>query len=346
MPLGAQHAWIEYQPKHELPPVIDGNSAAVWWQGELVLFHSDSRPTISRGPDQFNLSPAIPVNFVTDEPKTVWIEAAWADPEGSILVWYHTEPRACDGRLAAPQIGAGISLDGGYTVYDLGIVLRAGDEPNCQSQNGFFASGHGDFSVVLDPTSGYFYFYFTNYAGPASGQGVVAARLAYEDRFGPVGRVAKFHEGAWESPGLEGPVSAIFPATKTWDRADTDSFWGPSVHFNEHLGVWVMLLNRACCAPEWPQAGIYLSFAPQLDSPAAWQAPRLLLARGQLIHLPGFYPQILGLGPNGTDTLGDEVSRLYVQGMSIWNLRFSWDPPPPQEEEDDLDDLPHMNLKP
>jgi hypothetical protein len=323
-----QTAWLEPATKHELPPVIDGNSAAVWWKGELILFHSDSRPTLSRGPHQFALSPAIKINFVTDQPKTVWIEAAWVDHDDTIFVWYHTEPRVCGEKLASPQIGAGVSYDGGLTVYDLGIILAAGDEPDCEAKNGFFASGHGDFSVVPDEDSGYFYFFFTNYAGPADGQGVAVARMPMEDRFDPIAKVRKYRRGFWGSPGVGGRVTAIFPARATWDRADTNSFWGPSVHYNKHLDMWVMLLNHACCAPEWPQAGVYVSFAFRLDQPSSWQQPQQLMGRGQLYHLPGFYPQILGYGRDGTDTVGGRFSRLYVHGISNWRIHFSWNAAP------------------
>ena len=66
---------------------------------------------------------------------------------------------------------------------DLGTVLEA--RPNTlkpEAQNGYFAGGHGDFSVILDQEQRYFYFLFDNYSGPLEHQGVAVARMAFEDR--------------------------------------------------------------------------------------------------------------------------------------------------------------------
>jgi hypothetical protein len=48
------------------------------------------------------------------------------------------------------------SRDNGATWEDLGFVLTAPDDSlDCQALNGYFAGGHGDFSVALDaPGSG------------------------------------------------------------------------------------------------------------------------------------------------------------------------------------------------
>src|SRR5207247_10750632 len=73
-----------------------------------------------------------------------------------------------------------ISKDGGHSFDDLGIILTSGDSPNCNAGNGYFAGGHGDFTVVVDPWRFYFYFYFTNYGG--SSQGIAGARLPFSDR--------------------------------------------------------------------------------------------------------------------------------------------------------------------
>jgi hypothetical protein len=177
----AQSASLVPAPRQELPPVIDGNSAAFWSDGQLTLFHSTGIPSLSRGLDQFALSPAQPVQFDSAEHSPVWFEGAWADDDGTLFLWYHHEPGGlCPGSdLTAPRIGAAISYDGGATVQDLGIVLESGDPIDCSAKNGFFAGGHGDISVVLDHDRQYFYFFFTNYGGPLEGQGIAVARLAF-----------------------------------------------------------------------------------------------------------------------------------------------------------------------
>jgi hypothetical protein len=327
----AQQIQVKPVVAYELPPVIDGNTAAFWRDGVLTIFHSDGNPTISRGPSQFDLSPAIPVDFKSDQHRPVWFEAVWQDSDGTLFLWYHHEPKTCENGLVSPKIGAAISRDGGLSVEDLGIVLEAGDSPNCSAQNGFFSSGHGDMSAVFDETSGYFYFFFTNYGGPLATQGVVTARMALADRFEPAGKVHKFYNGTWQEPGLGGLTTPIFAAKTSWAEKEADSYWGPSVHWNTHLRQWVMLLNHACCYTGWPQRAIRISFNTDLAAAGLWKQAVAVLDGDQLPDRPAFYPQILGLDEGGTDTRGGQVSRLYVQGVSRWELIL--DPEAPRADE-------------
>jgi hypothetical protein len=68
-----------------------------------------------------------------------------------------------------------------------------------------------------------------------SQQGIAVARMTLADRFTPAGSVWKYHDGNWTEPGLRGLVTPILPTTTAWQRANTDSFWGPSIHWNRHL---------------------------------------------------------------------------------------------------------------
>src|SRR5204863_5309897 len=97
-----------------------------------------------------------------------------------------------------------VSTDNGRSFHDLGIVLESGDSPDCSAKNGFFAGGHGDFSVILDHESEYFYFLYDNYGGGVSSQGVAIARMAFADRNDPAGAVWKFYAGDWTEPGVRG----------------------------------------------------------------------------------------------------------------------------------------------
>ncbi len=327
----AQQVQVKPVTAHELPPVIDGNTAAYWRDGVFTIFHSDGNPTISQGSNQFDLGPAIPIYFNSDEHRPVWFEAVWQDSDGTLFLWYHHEPKTCENGLVAPKIGAAVSYDGGLTVEDLGIILEAGDSPNCEAQNGFFSSGHGDMSSVYDEASGYFYFFFTNYGGPLSTQGVVTARMSFADRFEPIGKVHKFYNGHWEEPGLGGLTTPIFQAKTGWQDKEADSYWGPSVHWNTHLHQWVMLLNHACCYSGWPQQAIRISFNADLAAAGSWKPAVTVLDGDQLPDRPGFYPQILGLDEDGTDNKGGRVSRLYVQGVSRWELILDPETPPPDE---------------
>lgn len=320
-----QSVYLRPAPQAQLPTHIDGNSPAFWSDGTLNLFSSTGDPEmISEAPGQFGPWSSSQVDVSQQQHFPLWIEAAWRDSDGTVFGWYHHEPGGVCGSkgLTAPKIGAVVSYDNGRTIQDLGIVLESGESPDCNSKNGFFAGGHGDFSVVPDREGKYFYFFFTNYGGPADEQGIAVARLSFEDRLNPAGAVWKYYQGEWTEPGVGGHMTPIFTAARTWQREDTDSFWGASVHWNTYLESYVMLLNHACCKPGWPQEGIYVTANADLSNPGAWGPPARLLTGSQIPTKPGYYPQVMGTGEAETDTLASAVSRLYIMGVSSWELVF------------------------
>ena len=325
----AQYAHVQPASHVALPKVIDGNTAATWAGGELHIFHSTGVPTRSKGPDQFKLANTESVSFNSAAHKPVWFEAVWRDEDGTLFLWYHNEPGGlCKGNdLTAPRIGAAVSYDNGKTVQDLGLILETGDPIDCSAKNGFFAGGHGDFSVIPDRENNFFYFLFTNYGGAHEEQGVAIARMNFADRLQPGSAVKKYYRGAWEEPGLGGRMSPIFPANVAWNDANTDSHWGPSIHWNTYLEQYVVLMNHACCKPGWPQVGVYASFNADLSRPQDWVYPWRILENSQIAHQPGYYPQVLGLEANGTDTLAGQVARLYVHGESDYEIIFSKETP-------------------
>jgi len=320
----AQRVEVRSAPTLALPSAVDSNSPAFWRDGQMVILTSAGVALLTSGRDQYYYEDDTEqVEFETSKHQPFWIEAAHLDDDGTLLAWYHHEPGGvCPDGLTAPVIGAMYSKDGGQTFFDLGIVLESGDPNNCRAQNGFFAGGHGDFLVILDREKRYFYFMFSNYAGDPKGQGVAVARMAYEDRMEPAGTLMKYFEGEWNEPGLGGRMSAIFPSKVTWERADADSFWGPSIHWNTHLQKYVVLLNRACCKPRWPQEGIYISFNDDLANPGGWAEPRQILAGSEIGYGPGYYPQVLGTQDGETDSLASAVARMYIHGISNWELVF------------------------
>lgn len=213
--LSAQSVQLRAVTSLVLPGATDSNSPAHWQGGSLYVFNSFQTPVRSEGSDLFHLGQTRGVIFPGLVPRTRWIEATWLDDDGVLYAWYHHEPgTVCEGlSLTAPKIGALISRDGGISFADLGFVLESGDEANCTAANGYFASGNGDLSVILDRDREYFYFFFGNYGGAPSSQGVAVARMPFENRAAPVGAVWKYHGGTWSSPGLKGSVTPIFPAS-------------------------------------------------------------------------------------------------------------------------------------
>jgi hypothetical protein len=325
--LFGQRVRVREAPSVSMPGQVDSNSPALWIDGQLHLFNSTGDgPLLSRGPDQFSLAESARSPVARLRPWPAWIEAVWQDPSGPILAWYHQEHENVCGpqRPAQPHIGAAISFDRGKTFFDQGTILSSPYAPDCRSKNGYFSGGHGDFSVVLDREGKHFYFLFGNYGGPAQSQGVAVARMAYEDRFHPLNSVWKYNDGLWNQPGVGGQISPILPANVDWQSPNTDSFWGPAVHWNSYLNTWVMLLNRSCCAPGFPQRGIYISYNADIANTAGWSKPKKILADS------GWYPQVLGVKPRETDTVAGRVVRLYIYGHSRWELVFRRDEAMPE----------------
>jgi hypothetical protein len=323
--LVAQEARVRAVDEVAMPTSIDSNSPAFWLNDRLFWFGSCGRPVLSEAANQFGPWESCLCEISMLNAWPLWMEAVWCDEDGVLWGWYHCEPVGLfdSSTLTAPKIGAIVSFDGGRTLYDLGIVLESGDPLDATAQNGYFAGGHGDFSVILDREHKFFYFFFDNYGGPAENQGVAVARLAFEDRFDPVGKVQKYYAGEWNEPGLGGRVTPIFPVRRAWQFSDPDAFWGPAIHWNTYLNCFVMLLNHAYGEPGWAQEGIYISFASDLSRPDTWQEPSKILDQSEFPGWYFFYPQVMGLAAGETDTIAGQTARLYVGGISRWEIDFS-----------------------
>ena len=316
----AQTWRLEPSAPFQMPGEADSNSPGHWLNGKFYLYNSNGNPIRTWGYDPLHLGAARAVLFDDYSRPFRWIEATWVDKDGTVFAWYHHEPGIVCGEeapMTAPKIGALVSYDDGSSFFDLGIVLEAGAPPDCNAQNGYFAGGHGDFSVILDRERQYFYFLFSNYAGEAAEQGVAIARMPFESRKQPVGNVWKFFDTGWDEPGQGGRVTPIFPATTSWVDPDTDAFWGPAIHWNKYLSKWVMLMNRICCRPGWPQEGVYLTFSDDLTNPRSWSDPK------KLLDGVSWYPQVIGLGAGESDKEAGQRPLLFVGGSSKWELVFN-----------------------
>jgi hypothetical protein len=119
-----------------------------------------------------------------------------------------------------------------------------------------------------------------------------------------------------------------------WQKKDPDALWGPSIHWNTYLKCYVMLLNHAQGEPGWSQEGVYVSFCSDLSRPDTWTEPVRILDKSQFSGWYFFYPQVMGLEPGGTDTQAGQTARLYVGGISKWEIDFIAPEAPPEPTPD------------
>jgi hypothetical protein len=340
--LVAQEARVRVVDKVSMPLQVDSNSPAFWRDGQLYWYGSHGRPWLNSGPSQFGPWQTREIDLVSPDACPHWMESISADEDGTLWGWYHAEPVGLfeDSTMTAPKIGAVVSYDGGKTLLDLGVVLESGDPLDPTAQNGYFAGGHGDFSVILNEERTFYYFLFDNYGGPAENQGVAIARMAVGDRGTPRGNVWKYADREWRESGVAGRVTPIFPVRRGWQLRDPDAFWGPSIHWNTYLKCYVMLLNHASGEPGWSQEGVYVSFCKDLSRPDTWTTPAKILDKSQFSGWYFFYPQVMGLEAGGTDTRAGQTARLYVNGVSKWEIDFMpFVPPPPPEPEVEPDSV-------
>jgi len=316
----------------QFPGVVDCNSPSHWEGGTFYVFNSAPDPFRSSGSDLSRLSTPTATKYNNKANGGRWIEATHKDASGTLYGWYHNEPHpVCESKheLTAPRIGAVSSQDNGATWQDLGFILEApADSLFCDTENKYFAGGNGDFSVILDKKGEYFYFFISTYHRNTAEQGMSVARMSFSDRNSPTGKVWKWYQGKWKEPGLGGHVSPIFPVARDWNRRDADAFWGPSVHWNSHVNMYVIFLNRAIDG-DWKQEGIYVTFNRDLSDPASWSSPRRILEQSEITSVPkmqaGWYPQVVGTdtSQHETDKLAGRVARLFVHGKSVWEIVFA-----------------------
>jgi hypothetical protein len=316
---------VELRPAthFEFPAHVDSNSPAFRDGDTFYLFNSaEGQIKRSAGAGLEMLSETQTTRFIALHNRVShWIEAVWKAPDGILWGWYHAEPwdSVCPntsllGRtLISPEIGAAVSSDNGLTWIDLGIIIRADVTTLvCDTANGYFSGGVGDPSVMLDEQQEYLYIFFGTYSGDVAEQGVSVARMKWSERYSPVGAVWRWHNDSWSSPGLDGRSTPVFPATVDWNLPDANAYWGPSIHWNNYLKRYVVLLNRTKNAI-YEEEGIYISYSTSLSDSRSWTIPRKILDRGT------WYPQVIGV----SDKLVDQTARFFDGGISDYEIVFS-----------------------
>jgi|688.fasta_scaffold348117_1 hypothetical protein len=335
-------ATLEAAPRQSLviagEPLVDSNSPVLWDEVEgtprlFVMTSFAGAARVSSGTRLGEIEAGDPVQWDAWPVGGAWMEAVVKADDGTWYGYYHNEvSTACPGdSRVQPQIGAARSTDQGRTWTNLGIVL-ASPSQDCETRNQYFTGGVGDFSVQLSTDRSELYLMYSQYTPDLAGQGVAVARMSWADRDAPEGRLAVWDghvwrpvEAQWTDDGvLAGytyPVGAsLFTAHDSLhDGGTSDVYWGPSVHWNDHLQQYVMLLSRAG-TPGFGQDGIYVSFSPTLTAPGKWTSPARILSGGE------WYPQVVGLEPGtGSDKDAGAVVRFFMAGVSEHVLVFTND---------------------
>lgn len=319
---------------------VDSNSPVMWdlvggLQRLFVVTSYNGRPSTASGRTLTLLGQARQAVVDPWPGGGVWMEAVVPDVDGTWYGYYHNEIPAdavCPGTIKViPRIGAARSRNRGRTWEDLGVILEApAGAYTCETTNVFFVNGVGDFSVQLDPESRDLYFFLSQYERAMAQQGVAVARLAWADRDDPVGKMMIWRTRTWVPAAREirgGDETAwaytvgtpLFPVSDGWhdEGTSTNEFWGPSVHWNTYLQMYVMLLNRARDT-NYNQEGVYISYSPRLDDPRIWSAPLKIFNGGS------WYPQVVGLEEgNGTDKIAGEWARFFMSGTSQYLIHFT-----------------------
>jgi hypothetical protein len=350
-------------PERSLLHEADSNNPLHWDGDVLYLFNNAGHPWRTSGPDIEHLGKRIYVDLGYQNNKmNLWIEATWKDEDGTLYGAYHYEPDTiCFSNshiLTAPRIGWIRSINNGATWEDLGFIISANPcRINCLTKSPWDSGGTGDFVFYLDNKKEYFYFYGTSYDPDFVEQGVFVARLKYTDRDHPAGKVMKWHDGAWSEPGIWGHVTPVFPAERDYHKLDGSMFWGPAIHWNTHLQMYVVVLNHAVDT-KLTEDGIYISYNRDIGDPNGWSKPRRILDRqgilkattigkatGEMVLVPqgvyygelrpaadgtviadtvssGWYPQVIGTEKGETDKLCGGTCRFFMTGMSRLEITF------------------------
>jgi hypothetical protein len=328
-----------HNPSRNADFYADSNSPSHWDGNTLYVINSWEQPWMSSGPSVTRLTQSKPSEFSDPAMKKlwIWVESSYRDDNDDLYGWYHNEipyvcpPRSDDipGYPIIVKIGALRSKDNGAHWENLGFLLEPYKESiDCKTEDPWYAGGPGDFSVMLDPGTKYFYFYFTNYPSDVSEQGLCVARMKYADRNSPRGKVWIWHANSWSERGSGGHATPILPAEVDIKRKDGRTYWGPSIHWNSYLHAYVMLLNKIKDTA-WTAEGLYISFNPDISDPLGWSKPEKLMDAEEAKHANpdkagnGWYVQAMGTEQGGTDKSAGRVARLFVDGQSRWEIKFS-----------------------
>lgn len=276
------HGAVWFESIHQDPSAVDGRTL-------YALYHNENYPQ------------TLPFDAATGEGLRPDAWPPGLRGEGSVQ--------------AVPRIGIMRSTDGGESWDDRGVVLEDRDDRMIRlpvNRNQCFPGGVGDPSAVA--SGDHLYVFFGEYAYPtswsaeewdaeveAAAQCVSVARIPLDALDDPAGAARRWDGTSFDAPwdGTGRPIESLrIPASVGGGAAsqgDELYYWGPSVSWNEHLEVWVMLLGRVD-GPLWVGDSVFVSINHHADLGAAdnaqrWSPPMRLLHRpGHTLWYPALQP--------------------------------------------------------
>lgn len=316
-------------------PRTDANSPLLRQGGRTLAFVSHYLPightyrrTGERGP--WPDGPLDAVRLLDDRTPSVgkWIQSVWRSSDGRLFGWYHAEEVVpCAKPLFLPHIGALWSDDDGRTWHLIGELLRVPyAEADCEYRNGFLTGGYGDFCVVADRPADWFYLHYSAYVSDERDQGISVLRYPVSARDRPAA-LQFWRDGRWRPKVGRQDGSPVFGVGRGWRHRDPAAWWGPAIHYNRDLDLFVMLLNWTEKGDgDIVQRGVFVSFNGDLADPAGWSRPQKIVEGGS------WYPQAIGLGPDDGDASAGAEARFFMSGYSAWTIRFRRGGPPAHAE--------------
>ncbi len=162
---------------------------------------------------------------------------------GNLLTVFHAERNTSGPGGFYSLLGLARSTDGGRSWHDLGEIIQANQRyrPNLGGYD------LGISQLVTDPTGTYFYVYFPDWIAngtpnPTTVTVMSVARVpivallsaAFATQPTPLPAFAKYYQGTWSQPGINGLSTDLEPGSRGGD---------PSVSYNNYLSRYVAIAD-------------------------------------------------------------------------------------------------------
>jgi hypothetical protein len=166
---------------------------------------------------------------------------------GALYVAYHAEDQEGMGKLAGSDgvpgfhasVGLATSTDGGRTFQKLGQAVTSFRPKGWTFYDGQHDSGAGDSWLMRSHDGAYWYLYYTDHSRDG-GRGVQICMARAPASAPPApGAFRKFHDGAFDEPGLGGRDTPVLSG-QAFDQGEVFS---PQVVYSPTLKLYVMVMN-------------------------------------------------------------------------------------------------------